>query len=320
MSIVRTIHNRENPFVQLNKKALWDQNLSLEAVGLWARLLSRPDNWEVRVSELCKSCGCGRDKIRSILNELITNGYAFRVQPRTKGKFADYDTYVFEFKMTKEEIKEMFTETDFPAPVSSAPINTTLLIQSNNTPILKEIEKDREINKQIVDAPHPKKTLPSSKGNKIKQPKHQLSQEEKELIDQMMSFETPIGNSLDTAFLTVMFKNHGYERVKKAWEFTTSKEIKSSLGGLLRTAIENQWELPDEAFKENKRICEEFASKHPSRVNITQTYLTCPEMGFDIDFRRPTGDVAEQLTKICKILNVNNLCNKTDDYCTEGGF
>lgn len=301
MSIVRTVHNRENPFVQLNKKALWDENLSLEAVGLWARLLSRPDKWEVRVTELCKSCRFGKDKIRRILNELIHNGYAYRTQPRTAGKFADYDTYVFEFKVTKEEIKEMFPETCFPAPVSAAPVNPPLLIQSTNTTNLEQIEKDRVKNKQSNS---PAKTLPSSKDLKKKLPKYELSQEEKDLLDKMLEFECPIGNTLDHSFLTVMFKHHGYERVKKAFEFCISKEIKSSLGGLLRTAIENQWELPNDEFNENKRLCEELASRYPSHFNVTQTYMTCHQTGVDVDFRRPASMVAEQLAKISRQLNL----------------
>jgi predicted transcriptional regulator len=109
MSIIRTIHNRENPFVMINKAALWDQGLSLEAVGLWARLLSRPDNWETKVTELTKSCKIGQKKCYALLKELIDNGYAYRRQINGKGGFKCWETHVFEFKVSKEEIKEMFT-------------------------------------------------------------------------------------------------------------------------------------------------------------------------------------------------------------------
>lgn len=115
MTIVRIVHNKENPFVQINKAALWDKNLSLEAIGLWARLLSRPDNWQVSVAEICKSCGSGKDRIYRILRELKANGYAYCMQDTNeKGQFGPTDYFIFEFKATAEEIQKMFPHTGFP--------------------------------------------------------------------------------------------------------------------------------------------------------------------------------------------------------------
>jgi hypothetical protein len=110
MPIIRTLHNKENPYVQINKKALWDSDLSFEAKGLWAQLLSRPNNWTVSVSELCKACKCSDKPIYRIFKELIEKGYAHRRQLNVKGKFQSFEMYVFEFKVTPEEIKEMFAD------------------------------------------------------------------------------------------------------------------------------------------------------------------------------------------------------------------
>jgi hypothetical protein len=153
MSIVRTVHNKENPFVQINKKALWDKELSLEAVGLWARLLSRPDDWIVRVNEISKSCKCGKDRIFRILNELIDKGYAFRRQVKINGRFSCLETYVFEFKMTKDEIKEMFPERDFPVTEPSiTEITPPTNIDSTNPSSLRSEVKRRK-NKKAPAAP-----------------------------------------------------------------------------------------------------------------------------------------------------------------------
>lgn len=123
MPMIRTIHNKENPYIQLNKAALWDKDLSLEAVGLWARLLSRPDDWQVSVLELCKSCGCGKQKIYRLLSELVKAGYAYRCQPKVDSKkcknkklFSAWQTYVFEFKIDANELKKCFPQTAFPLP------------------------------------------------------------------------------------------------------------------------------------------------------------------------------------------------------------
>lgn len=151
MCIVRVQHNRKNPYVIIDKTSLWDENLSLEAVGLWSRLLSRPDDWHIRVTELTKSCGCGKEKINRILNELISNGYAYRYQTREKGKFREYETLVFETKQTAEDIKEMFPQPGFPCPVFQVPTNPQLLS--------KESTKERLTDKKESI---PKKTQDSS--------------------------------------------------------------------------------------------------------------------------------------------------------------
>ncbi len=151
MCIVRTIHNVENPFVQINRQALRDPNLSLEAVGLWARLLSRPDNWSVSVAELTQSCGCGKDRIYRILNELVKNGYAYRFQKKKEdGRFKSFDTYVFECKTNEEEIKKMFTQRDFPEAAEPLAENTDTKNKeredsySSNSYISKKKEKGKD--------------------------------------------------------------------------------------------------------------------------------------------------------------------------------
>lgn len=115
MSIIRTHHNKENPYVIINKESVWDSNLSLEAVGLWTRLMSRPDNWKVYTSELCISCNCGKERIQRILRELIEGGFAFRYRPhKENGQFENWETVVFETKKSKEEIQKMFPGKEEP--------------------------------------------------------------------------------------------------------------------------------------------------------------------------------------------------------------
>ncbi len=80
MSIIRIKHS--NKFVTLSRDSLWDTKLSLKAVGLWARCMSRPDNWTFHVSELAKS---GKEKecaIYAAINELIEAGYVLRFRHR----------------------------------------------------------------------------------------------------------------------------------------------------------------------------------------------------------------------------------------------
>lgn len=102
MSIVRIQHNRDNPYVQLNKKALEDKNISWASKGLWAYLMSRPDDWKVSVVHLSKiysGKGGGEKAILALLNELIVNGYCERKQgKKDKGFFSNTEYIITEFK------------------------------------------------------------------------------------------------------------------------------------------------------------------------------------------------------------------------------
>lgn len=144
MSIVRTVHNKENPYVMINKSALWDKNLSLEAVGLWTRLLSRPDDWSIKVAELVKSCGVSVKKCYRILKELIDAGYAYRHQSNGPGGFKSWETYVFEYKVSPEDIQKMFTLGHFAlAPNALSANRHTTNTDLTNPSSLRSEERDK---------------------------------------------------------------------------------------------------------------------------------------------------------------------------------
>lgn len=106
MAYVRTA-KRENPFVQLDKYFIEDSNLSWEAKGLLAYILSRPDNWSINQKDLIKRSNGGKTKVESALLELLANGYCNWYQERTEdGKFGEWVYDVFErpeFNPNKEE-------------------------------------------------------------------------------------------------------------------------------------------------------------------------------------------------------------------------
>ena len=102
MSIVRISHNKENPYVMLNKAALEDKELSWAGKGLWAYLMSKPDHWNISVphlSTIYEKKGGGERAIYALINELIEAGYCSRKQALTeKGQFSPIEYVITELK------------------------------------------------------------------------------------------------------------------------------------------------------------------------------------------------------------------------------
>lgn len=97
MPIIRVVKDKDNPYVQINKKAPMDKNLSLKAKGLHYYLMCMPDDWKIYISELVKHFTDGRVAVGAALKELIEKDYAKRTRTRHKGgKFSGFDYEVFE--------------------------------------------------------------------------------------------------------------------------------------------------------------------------------------------------------------------------------
>lgn len=86
MTTLRTKKNKN--YSVLSNVALNDERLSFRARGIFAYLMSKPDNWRVRSDVLAKSATEGRDAIRTALNELEQYGYLQRETGRdAKGQW-----------------------------------------------------------------------------------------------------------------------------------------------------------------------------------------------------------------------------------------
>ena len=73
-----------------------DRRLSLEARGLWLLMMALPDDWEFNVGGLAKVAGCGKDRIRRLLEQLEKVGYLAREQAHGEnGKFSK-NTYILQ--------------------------------------------------------------------------------------------------------------------------------------------------------------------------------------------------------------------------------
>jgi hypothetical protein len=82
MSIIRVIKNSRHRFLISDVEIHNRKNISWEARGLHAYLMSKPDNWQVIMSELISAGPAGKDKMRRMLEELEGAGYLLRERIR----------------------------------------------------------------------------------------------------------------------------------------------------------------------------------------------------------------------------------------------
>jgi len=87
----------ESQFAVIPNAALQDSNLSYEATGLLAMMLSLPDDWEIHKTWLQQQkVKCGRDKLTSMMRELVTHGYVRKsVKQTEEGKLDGIDWLVY---------------------------------------------------------------------------------------------------------------------------------------------------------------------------------------------------------------------------------
>lgn len=87
---------RVNPFVQIDKTMLSDENISWKAKGILSYLLSKPDGWVTYITDIEKRSADGRDSVRSGIQELEDAGYIMRKRIREKGQFKGWEYEVYE--------------------------------------------------------------------------------------------------------------------------------------------------------------------------------------------------------------------------------
>ncbi len=84
MSIIRSEKNTD--YSMMSNTALRDVTLSAKAKGIYAYLMSLPDDWILRKSELGKHFADGRGSIHSGFEELIAAGYISSTQQPAGGR------------------------------------------------------------------------------------------------------------------------------------------------------------------------------------------------------------------------------------------
>ena len=117
-------------FTIIDNDVINDDRMHLKALGLFAYMWSKPDDWQFYVSEIASHFKDGESAVSSAMKELMTLGYLKRTQNRKDGRFSNYDYVLRELPKRENQgsaPKGDFTKSEKSIPKKTKPGNQGLL-------------------------------------------------------------------------------------------------------------------------------------------------------------------------------------------------
>ena len=257
MSTIRTIKNKD--FSVICNTFLRDERLSWKAKGVLAYLLSKPDDWEVKVVDLIKRSRDGREAVYSAINELLSIGYMQRTAERFKGKFVGCEYILFETGMPQVANLPV-TENpnaekpDSENPDSGKPETASLYKQILSIP---NTEINQILTDQILTAPaksSQKKSKSVSRSVSLPVfPEHEQGRQESAMIPDGVNLHLSncrVRNKSVALIIESALKSHSPEYVSLQISYCNSRSNKN-FRSLLDMAIRNNY---GQAWKDDMEI------------------------------------------------------------------
>ena len=96
---------KEAKYAQIDNDLINNRELSFKALGIMTYILSKPDDWQIYISDLCRDKD-GEKSVRAGLNELKDKKYMqrYRVYDMDTGKVHHWETLVSETPFEDSEI------------------------------------------------------------------------------------------------------------------------------------------------------------------------------------------------------------------------
>lgn len=136
-------------FTIIDNDVINDDRMHLKALGLFAYMWSKPDDWQFYVSEIASHFKDGESAVSSAMKELMTLGYLKRTQNRKDGRFSNYDYVLRELPKRENQgsaPKGDFTKSEKPIPKKTKPENQGLLnTDHTNTDHINKDDDDQPV-------------------------------------------------------------------------------------------------------------------------------------------------------------------------------
>lgn len=140
---------RSGGYTVLPNGILRDTGMSLKTKGLFAIILSLPEDWDYSVAGLATVAGCGRDAIRSALGEMEQAGYLTRI--RSHGEGGKFTGVIYNIRDQAEPLSGNPTMAE-EAPLSGFPILDEPMLAEPSSENPTQLNKDIS-NKDLIN-PH----------------------------------------------------------------------------------------------------------------------------------------------------------------------
>ena len=163
---------KEGNYFAVSNVPFNDKKLSWEARGMMGYLLSKPDDWTVRVGNLINAGDAGLHKVRRILKELETSGYLQRIRLRS-----DDGKYYWESTVRETPTIVQFStdgsSTDGSSTDGKPADLTSTDVPNTDVPNTESVSTDKSLNTfslflESWQKKFPKKTQPRNGDTKLK--------------------------------------------------------------------------------------------------------------------------------------------------------
>ena len=174
-------------FTQISNTIILDKNISARAKGVYLYLVSRPDGWSFKVSNIVSMFKEGRDSIRVAIKELEESGYISKKPSRSDetNKFDGWDWLIY---------SEPDRDTETPNP-------RTTENQQDGNPIL------RETSKRISNTELSNTELSNTDNNKKTKAKKEAATKVANVCEEVIAHLNSIGNTSFKASTQSFVKN-----------------------------------------------------------------------------------------------------------------
>ena len=150
MAIIK--HSYTRCYTVIDNTCLQDPTMTLKAKGLYAYLMSLPEDWVLHQTELKRHFKDGKDSIRTAMNELIEKGYVTKTVTRNElGQIVDCTYVVYDVLEHRPDTEEPIAEnqTSVNPPIQSTNINK-VLSNTNLSATAEPVEKPKRTRKPFT--------------------------------------------------------------------------------------------------------------------------------------------------------------------------
>ena len=149
-------HSKERDYTILDNTFLKDTELSWKAKGLFAYILSLPEDWKIYMSDLQNRATDGETSLRSAIKELTERGYIKQTRLKDEqGRWASYAYEIIE--------KPLVEKPNVEIPI----LENHVLLNTNNTKYLNELKTNKSSKDDTQKSLIPKETKKAKKTKDI---------------------------------------------------------------------------------------------------------------------------------------------------------